>query len=229
MKKNILITGASGNLGRAAVEKFIKEGYRVIAIVSPGTSLGFDSGKNVVTYEADLTIEKSVDEMIGKVIADHQTIDAAILTVGGYVGGTVETTDGAIIQKMISLNFYTAYFVARPVFQQMMKQGTGRIVLVGSRPALEAAEGKKSFAYALSKSLVFKLAELLNAEALGKDIVTSVIVPSTIDTPANRQAMPNANFSNWVTVDDITEAIYFLAMEKGRALRAPVWKLYANA
>jgi NAD(P)-dependent dehydrogenase (short-subunit alcohol dehydrogenase family) len=229
MKKNILITGASGNLGKAAVEKFTSEGHRVIATVSPGKTLGFDVGENVVTYDADLSNEKSVEEMISKVIADHKTIDVAILTVGGYAGGNIDTTDGATIQKMISLNFNTAYFVARPVFQQMIKQGSGRIVFIGSRPALRAAEGKKNLAYALGKTLVFKLAELLNAEASGKDIVSSVIVPSTIDTPTNRQAMPNANFSDWVSAEEIAEAMFYIVTDKGRALREPIIKMYSNS
>ncbi len=229
MKKNILITGASGNLGQAAVEKFISEGHRVIATVTPGKSLGFVGDENVVAYEADLSNEKMVEDVIGKIIVDHQTIDAAILTVGGYAGGTIATTDGATIQKMISLNFNTAYFVARPVFQQMIKQGSGRIVLIGSRPALKASEGKNNLGYALGKTLVFKLAELLNAEASGKDIVSSVIVPSIIDTPVNRQAMPNANFSDWVRADEVAEAMHYLVTGKGRALREPVLKMYSNS
>jgi len=229
MKKNVLITGASGNLGRAAVERFITEGHNVIATVSPGKSLGFDGIENVTAYEADLSNEESVSKMIAKVIAVHQTIDVAILTVGGFANGTIEVTDGATIQKMINLNFNTAYFVARPVFQQMMKQQSGRIVFIGSRPALMASEGKNNIAYALSKTLVFKLAEFLNAEASGKDVVSSVIVPSTIDTPANRQAVPYANFSDWVTADEVAEAMHYLVTAKGRALREPVLKMYSNS
>ena len=227
MKKNILITGAAGNLGKAAVEKFVSEGHRVIAMVSPGKTAVF--GNNVVTYQADLSNEKLVEEVIARMIAEHKTIDAAILTVGGYAGGSIDATHGAAIQKMITLNFNTAYFVVRPVFQHMVKLGSGRIILIGARPALKATDGKRNVAYALSKTLVFKLAELLNAEASGKDIVASVIVPSTIDTPENRSAMPDADFSKWVKPEDIAEAMYYLVTEKGRALREPVLKMYSSA
>lgn len=229
MRKNILITGASGNLGKSTVEKFLSEGHLVIAIVSPGKTLGLKTDDNVATYEADLSLEKSVEEVIEKIIYDHKTIDAAILTVGGFAAGTIDTTDGAAIEKMIALNFNTSYFVVRPVFKQMIAHGNGRIILIGSRPALVAKDGKNTLAYTLAKTLVFKLAELLNAEASGKDVVCSVIVPSTIDTPQNRKSMPSANFSDWVNPEDIAEAMYFLVSDKGNALRDPIFKMYSNS
>lgn len=225
MKKNVLITGASGNLGKAAVEKFLSEGHQVIATVTPGKGLGYEVNGSIGSYEADLTNEKSVQGVIDKILADYKTIDIAILTVGGFAAGSIETADAAALQKMISLNFNTAYFVARPVFLQMMRQSTGRIIFIGSRPALSSREGKDTVAYALSKSLVFKLSELLNAEAMGKDVVTSVIVPGTIDTPANRASNPAAKFSDWVTPEEITGAMVYLTSEKAKAIREPVLKL----
>jgi NAD(P)-dependent dehydrogenase (short-subunit alcohol dehydrogenase family) len=229
MKKNVLITGGSGNLGKAAVEKFLSEGYQVIATVTPGKGLGFEISGSIATYEADLTNEKSVQDVIDKILQDHKTIDIAVLTVGGFTTGSIETADGVALQKMISLNFNTAYFVARPVFLHMIRQSFGRIIFIGSRPALSSAEGKNTIAYALSKSLVFKLSELLNAEASGKDVVSSVIVPGTIDTPANRTANPAANFSDWVTPEEITSALLYLTSGEARALREPILKLYSNS
>ena len=228
MKKNVLITGGSGNLGKAAVEKFLHEGHQVITTVSSGKGLPSDMDGSVAAYEADLTNEESVESAVGKIINDYKTIDIAILTVGGFAAGSIETADGAVLQKMISLNFNTAYFVARRVFLQMVKQGSGRIVFIGSRPALMSAEGKNTIAYALSKSLVFKLSELLNAEASGTDVVTSVIVPGTIDTPANRSSNPTADFSSWVSPEEITNAIAYLTSTEAKAIREPILKLYAN-
>ncbi len=229
MKKNVLITGGSGNLGKAAVEKFLSEGHQVIATVSPGKGLGFEISGSIATYEADLTNEKSVQDVIDKILKDHKTIDIAVLTVGGFATGSIETADAVALQKMISLNFNTAYFVARPLFLQMIRQSFGRIIFIGSRPALSSAEGKNTIAYALSKSLVFKLSELLNAEASGKDVVTSVIVPGTIDTPANRTSNPAANFSDWVTPEEITSALLYLTSGEAKALREPILKLYSNS
>lgn len=229
MKKNMLITGASGNLGRAATEKFLSDGYHVIATVSPGKKLGYEVTGNLTTYAADLSNEKSVEEITKDIIQKYQTIDVAVLTVGGFALGSIQTTDGVALQKMISLNFNTAYFVARMVFGQMLSQSFGRIILMGARPALVAEEGKNAVAYALSKSLVFKLAELLNAEGKEKNVVTSVIVPGVIDTPLNRASNPTVNFSNWVTPEEIADALAYLVSDEGRSLREPILKMYSHS
>ena len=227
MKKNVLITGASGNLGKAAVEKFIAAGFNVIATASP-RGLGYQI-PGLSVYEADLTDEHSVEQAITKIISEHHTIDVAILTVGAFALGSIETTDGAAIQKMMSLNFNTAYFTSRAVFKQMLVQQMGRIIFIGARPALVASEGKNTMAYALSKSLIFKLAELLNAEAGKKDVVSAVIVPGVIDTPENRKSNPTANYSDWVTPEAIVESMLFLVSPNANALREPVLKLYSNS
>ena len=88
---------------------------------------------------------------------------------------------------------------------------------------------KGTLAYGLAKSLIFRLAELMNEEAKGHDVVTSVIVPSTIDTPANRASMPDADFSKWVTPEAIADVIYFYCSDAGAALREPVIKVYGNS
>jgi NAD(P)-dependent dehydrogenase (short-subunit alcohol dehydrogenase family) len=127
------------------------------------------------------------------------------------------------------LNFETAYNIARPVFAQMMLQGSGRIFIIGSKPGLDAKNGKGMIAYGLSKCLLFRLAELMNDEAKGTDVVTSVIVPSTIDTPQNRQSMPDAKYANWVKPEEIAEVIAFYSDEASSAVREPVIKVYKNA
>lgn len=230
MKKNVIITGASGNLGKAAVQKFMAEGYHVAAIVSPGKASAFAITGDCSVYEADLSDEASAQEAVGKITAKHQTIDAALLLVGGYASGNISNTDNAALKKMFSMNFDTAYFMARPVFRQMITQPSGgRIIFVGSRPALKPSDGKRSLGYALSKSLVFHLADMLNAEGADKNVVSSVIVPSTIDTPENRSSMPQADFSSWVKPEEIADAMAFLATDKGKALREPVLKMYGKA
>lgn len=229
MKKNVLITGASGNLGKATVEKFSRDGYNVIVTVTPGKPLGL-SVKGVHSYEVDLTDENSVNAVVKQIITDHSSLDAALLLVGGFAVGTVQNTDGASLKKMFSLNFDTAYFVARPVFQHMLTQSTGgKIVFVGSRPALEPKQGKNTLAYALSKSLIFKLADFLNAEGSSKNVTASVIVPSTIDTEANRNAMPDKDFTAWVKPEEIAESIAFLCSAHGTSLRETVLKTYNRA
>src|SRR5690606_25810578 len=133
-------------------------------------------------------------------------------------------TDSQAIQSQIKLNFITAYTMAQAVFLQMQQQGFGRIFLTAARNGIQMRDTKGAVAYGLSKSLIFRLAELLNAEAKPADIVTSVIVPSTIDTPENRAAMPDADFSTWVQPHMIAETIAYYASENARHLREPVIK-----
>ena len=131
---------------------------------------------------------------------------------------------------MFAVNFDTAYFVARPVFDHMLTQSKGgRLIFVGSRPALQPKDGKNSVAYSLSKSLIFKLADILNAEGASKNVTASVIVPSTIDTEANRKAMPDNDFGTWVKPEEIAEAMAFLCSERGMSLRETVMKIYGRA
>src|ERR1044071_9061340 len=225
--KNVLITGAAGNLGTAVVDKFLSEQWNVIAIIDPKHSHNLKPPVKI--YAADLTDESDVNQVIPKIIAGNGNIDAALLLVGGFAAGKIDATDGAALRSQMSLNFETAYFTARPLFQQMVKQNGGRIVLVASKTALISQVGKDFVAYSLSKFLLTKLAELLNAEGNPKNVVCSVIAPSTIDTETNRKSMPKADFSKWVKPSDIAESVFFLVGDKGTILREPILKVYGGS
>lgn len=228
--KTVIITGANGNLGIACVKKFIGTGYNVIAVDGKDDHLSFARGNsNYSFYSVDLTNEDETAAFINDSIAKHGQITAALLLVGGFAGGNLAATTGAAIHKMFSLNFETAYFMARPLLQHMQENNEGRLVFVGARPALQAAQGKDLLAYALTKSLIFKLAEFINEENKGKNISASVVVPSTIDTAINRKAMPGSNPSDWVTPEAIADTVEFIVSEKGNVLRETVLKLYNNA
>ena len=229
-RKHVLITGAAGNLGRAAVEKFLENGYHVIATVEEGQTLGYDVPKNVTVYPVDLQDEAKVNEFIRQVSDDFKSVDVALLLVGGFAAGGIDSTGGEELRKMIRLNFETAYYIARPLFLRMTQQNRGgRMVFVGARPALEPENGRKCLAYSLSKGLLFHLAEMLNAEARGKNVVVSVIVPGTIDTPQNRASMPSADFSKWVAPEQFAEIISFITSEKARPVAETVLKIYGNS
>lgn len=229
MKKNVLITGASGNLGKAVVARFLADGHQVIITVTPGKKSAVKSSENLVVYEADLTNETQTHAVVTEIVSKFGKIDMAVLLVGGFAAGGIDAADGTAIKKMFSLNFDTAYFVARPVFQHMMASRIeGRIVLIGSRPSLYPNEGKDYLAYSLSKSMLFKLAEFLNATGGSHNIVTSVVVPGTIDTPDNRTSMPDADFAKWVTSEEIAGAIAFLCGDEAKPLREPLLKLFGR-
>jgi NAD(P)-dependent dehydrogenase (short-subunit alcohol dehydrogenase family) len=230
MPKTILITGANGNLGAATVKKFLDEGYKVVAIDHSGTHLGFAAGhENFELRSVDVGNEQVVNDFLKEVILLYGSIDAAILLVGGFAMGDIAATDGEAMRKLYSLNFETAYFVARPLFGHMLEKGYGRLVFIGARPALKPEQGKGVMAYALSKGLLFHLAELLNATAKGKNVVASVVAPSTIDTELNRKDMPDADPSTWVRPEQIAGLLEFICSEKGDALREPVYKIYNNS
>lgn len=230
MNKIAIVTGASGNLGQSVVRKFIAEGFIVIGTVVLNDNLPFDlPGDRFQKRVVDLTDPVDSQKFIEAVIATYGSIDAVVLTVGGFAMGTMADTSSADILKQYKLNFETTYNVARPVFVQMMKQNSGRIFIIGSRPGLDAIHGNGMVAYGLAKSLVVRLAELMNVEAKGKNVVTSMVVPSTIDTPQNRKAMPNANFKDWVKPEHIANIIYFHCTKETSSLRETVIKVYNNA
>jgi NAD(P)-dependent dehydrogenase (short-subunit alcohol dehydrogenase family) len=228
--KTAIVTGASGNLGQAVVNKFLSEDYKVAGTVNqnePSKSTLINPGFEEIAV--DLMDEEKAKEFVHEVISKNKSIDVAVLTVGGFAAGKISETKTADVMKQYKLNFETAYNVARPVFIQMMEQGYGRIFIVGSKPGLEARYGKGMVAYGLAKSLIFRLAELMNEEAKGHNVVTSVVVPSTIDTPQNRKSMPDAKFENWVKPEAIADVIYFHCTSAGAMLREPVIKVYGNA
>lgn len=228
--KTAIVTGASGNMGQAVVKKFLNEGYKVTGTIVPNDPVKIEiDSPYFETAVVNLMDEENTAEFVGSVIRKNGTIDAAILTVGGFAMGSLAETKTADIMKQYKLNFETAYNTARPVFGQMMKQNSGRIFIIGSRPGLDAKNGKGMIAYGLSKSLIFRLAELMNEEAKGKNIVTSVVVPSTIDTAQNRKSMPDADPSKWVKAEDIANIIYFYCTDEAAVLREPLIKLYNNS
>lgn len=224
MKKSVLITGASGNLGSAVVKKFQQEDYRVHAVARD--AMGLDG---VEVTPVDLTNEADVSAYIEKVTAQNGNLQTAILLVGGFAAGNLKQTDGAALQKMYKLNFETTYFVVRALLPHFEANGGGHFVLIGTRAAFTPKDAQHLVAYGMSKSLVMYLAEIINAYGKDKGIQASVIVPSTIDTPPNREAMPNADVTKWTTGEAIADAIYFLTTDSGKHLRETVLKMYNEA
>jgi NAD(P)-dependent dehydrogenase (short-subunit alcohol dehydrogenase family) len=228
--KTVIITGANGNLGTAVTKEFIDKGYRVIATIgNEGSKTDFVPHPNLEVSVVNLTDEKQTTDFIEKMIHKYAVIDAALLLVGGFAMGSIENTTGDDLHKQIALNFETAFYVTKPLFGHMLTNKKGNIVFIGARPALNPAQGKDLIAYALSKSLLFKLAEYLNEAARGKSVSVSVVAPSTLDTPLNRKSMPDVNPNIWVKPSEIAETLEFLVSDKSSALRETVLKIYNNA
>lgn len=227
--KTILVTGANGLLGQATVNLFLEKGYSVIGVVrNEKSKQDLPSHPSLKIEVADLTKEEEISSVVNKIIEANKTIDACLLLAGGYAGGDIKTTTIEQIREQIQLNFETAYNVARAIFPHFAENKSGRIILIGSQPPLMPKKGKGALAYSLSKSLLFHLAEILNEEAKGTNVVTAVVVPSIIDSEANRASMTNADSSKWVRPEQLAQTIEFTISDAGTALREPILKVYNN-
>ncbi len=229
MKKVVLVTGASGNLGKAVVEKFLTKNCLVYGTQHQSIIDEEKLNENFIPIELDLLNENNAHHLVHQIIESNGNIDAAVLTAGGFTMNDIAKTSTKDLYQQYQLNFETAYNIARPVFVQMLKQNYGRIFLIGSQAGLDVSKGKGVTAYALSKSLLFRLAELMNAEAKGKNVSVIVIVPGTIYTPQNRKDMPDADFSKWVKPTEIADVINFYTTPEADIIKESVVKVYENS
>lgn len=231
MNKTILITGTTGNLGKAAVKKFLDSGYRVIAIVHKANSLEFmDDNKMLSVFQIDVTQSALCESVFKNIVSRHPQIDAALLLVGTFAAGNLSNTTYNDIESMMLINFNSAYNLAQPLLQHMKSQNNGgKLVFIGSKPGADSRFAKECVAYALSKSLLFKLAEIINADSKKSKVTATVIVPGTLDTEANRKAMPEADYKTWINPEDIATAMEFICSDNGNHLRETVLKMYGDS
>jgi NAD(P)-dependent dehydrogenase (short-subunit alcohol dehydrogenase family) len=228
--KTIIITGANGNLGTVVTKRLLESGYRVVAtVLDEMAKAELGAHKNLQTEIVNLTSESETASFVQRVLDRFEKVDAALMLVGGFAMGDITQTNSGDIKKQISLNFETAYNLTRPLFRHMMDNNRGRLVYIGARPALNPDAGKNLLAYALGKSLIFKLAEILNEEAKGKNVTATVIVPSTMDTPVNRKNMPDTDPDIWVKPEQLAGVIEFVISQAGLPLRETILKVYNNA
>jgi len=229
MAKKIIVTGANGGLGTFVTQKLLDKGYEVHGTLIPG---GPDPEEVKSTFKnKDHLFLKAVDALNAVETAEYvkQTGDVygAVLTVGGFQMKSFLNTTDEDLDKMISLNFKTAFHFAKPLTQQIKAQKKGHIFFIASRPALEKG-GKALTSYSISKHMLIKLAEIVNEEFKGTHASSGVIAPDMIDTIPNRQAMPDANFEEWIKPVEIADAIAFYLREEAQRIREPILKLYGN-
>ncbi len=230
----IMVTGATGSLGRATVRAFLQAGGRVVAV---GRSLadveekrdsgvfGPDHADRIVAAAANLLDESSVTEMVAGVVADLGRVDALVNVAGGFkMGSPLHETDTDTGEFMLNLNARSVFFMAKAVVPHMLAQEHGKIVNIAARAAL--AGKAKMGPYVISKAAVVRLTETLSAETKASGINVNAILPGTIDTPPNRADMPNANFDNWVKPDAIADAILFLCSDAARAVHGAALPVY---
>jgi NAD(P)-dependent dehydrogenase (short-subunit alcohol dehydrogenase family) len=230
MSKTILITGAAGNLGGAVLKKFLENDFQIAALVSDRRTNNLKTTSKLKIFPLDLLDENKVQKAVRQIVEVFGNIDMAVLTAGGFAMGGLADTGEEELNKMYRLNFLTAYNIARQVFLQMEEQEDGgQVIFTGSRPAIHPGSARDMLSYAFSKSLVFRLAEVINEDGKNSGITASVIVPGTIDTPQNREAMPDADFTAWVSASEIADNVYHLSTPAGKQLRESIIKVYGES
>jgi NAD(P)-dependent dehydrogenase (short-subunit alcohol dehydrogenase family) len=205
----VLIAGGSGALGQIVTPAFVKSGAQVITADRNPSSAQV---AGVFAMKADVTNEADVQRLVNDVIRKTGRIDALINLVGGFAMGRVEETDAALWQRMLTMNVTAAFLLSKAVLPHMLKSGNGRIVHVAAWAAVEPFPG--AAAYIVSKSSLLALIRVLALESSGSGVTVNGVLPNTIDTPANRVSMPQADASTWAKPESIAETLLFLASDE---------------
>lgn len=221
--KVVLITGAAGNLGRATTHAFRDRGAKLILVDHAVERL--QAEYSAIAAESEVYLSDSTDlrdpdqitKVIEEAIKSFEKIDILVNITGGYrAGKQFHHTELETLEYLFDLNVKTLFNTSRLVIPHMLAQESGNIINVGARAGLMGSS--KMGAYSAAKSAVLRLTESMAAELKGKGIRVNSILPGTIDTPNNREDMPNADFSRWVKPEAIAEVILFLASDSSRAI-----------
>jgi NAD(P)-dependent dehydrogenase (short-subunit alcohol dehydrogenase family) len=229
----VIVTGAAGNLGSAVARAFQAAGAKLVLVDRAPDRLQrlfpdlVDSSDHFLATSVDLTNVGAVEAMVDETVERFGRVDVLANTAGGFRAGTpVHETPLESWDFMLNLNARTVLIAGRAVIPQMLRQGSGKIVNVAARAALKG--GAKMAAYSASKSAVLSLTESMAAELKRENINVNCVLPGTIDTPQNRQAMPKANYDRWVKPEAIADVILFLASDAGRAVQGAAVPVYGK-
>ncbi len=230
--KVILITGASGNLGAAVARKFAAAGAK-LALVARNQrdldALAQELNAETLTEAADLSDAAAVEALVGRVVERFGGIDALVHTVGGYAAGKpVHETSVDQLDKLYNLNVRPVFVTAGQVAAAMLARGQGgKIVVISAKSALKGSA--KNAAYSASKSAVLRIVESMALELRDQGINVNAVLPSIIDTPENRAAMPKADPAKWVTPDEIADTILFLCSDAAAKINGASIEVYGRS
>jgi NAD(P)-dependent dehydrogenase (short-subunit alcohol dehydrogenase family) len=229
----VMVAGAAGNLGQAVAQAFLAAGANLLLLDRAADRLEAlypeldGSADHLLLGGVDATDADLVERAVQRAVERFGRIDVLANTIGGYrAGQPVHETDVESWDFMLTLNARTAFLLSRAVVPVMLAQGGGRIVHVGARAGL-AGVGKAA-AYSASKAATIRLVESLAAELKQENITVNCVLPATIDTPQNREAMPKADRSRWVAPEAIADVILFLASDAARAVTGAAVPVYGK-
>jgi NAD(P)-dependent dehydrogenase (short-subunit alcohol dehydrogenase family) len=225
--KVVLVTGANGGLGSHVTKTFLDAGATVV-----GTSRSIQqstfSSPNFVAVQGDTSNRHGAKAIVDQVLVRFGKLHILVHTVGGFAGGqTVAETDDTVFQNMFDVNLNSVFQTLRATIPVLRRIENGRIIAIGSRAAVEPGAGVG--AYSASKAAMVSLLKTVAAENKDVGLTANVILPGTIDTPANRKAMPNADFSHWVRPANIAALALFLAGEAANDITGAAIPIYGHA
>ncbi len=231
MKKSLagkiaLVTGANGGLGTSVTRALLEEGATVVGLSRKIDQSEFASPM-FFAVSAEISSVDGAKKAVEDVIARHQRIDILAHLVGGFAGGPrVDETEDSVFQQMFDVNVNAAFYMLRAVIPAMRKAGSGRVVAIGSRAAEDPGPGVG--AYSASKAALVSLVKTVARENKEAGITANVLLPGTMDTPANRQAMPKADFSTWVETSSVASLIVWLCGENGKDVTGAAIPVYGR-
>jgi NAD(P)-dependent dehydrogenase (short-subunit alcohol dehydrogenase family) len=225
MKSKIaLVTGANGGLGGYVTQAFLDAGATVIGISRNIQQTEFNR-TSFTALSGDISTASGAKTVLDHIVARFGRLDVVAHTVGGFAGGhSIMDTDDATYQRMVDLNLNSTFYLLRAVLPVMRKSGNGRIVAIGSRAALEPGAGVG--AYSASKAALVSLIRTVALENKDVGITANVILPGTMDTPANRNAMPDADIGKWVQPASVASLITWLVGEAGKDVNGAMIPVY---
>lgn len=225
--KVAMVTGANGGLGTQVTQALLDAGATVIGVSQKIQPADFDSPL-FTAIPGDVATPVGVKKVADSVVSRFGRLNIVVHTVGGFAGGQpVAATDDVTFQHMLELNLNSAFFLLRAVIPILRQTGDGRIIAIGSRAALEPGAGVG--AYSCSKAALVALIRSIALENQDVGLTANVILPGTIDTPANRRAMPQADRTQWVQPQHIASLIVWLASQAGKDVNGAAIPVYGNA
>jgi NAD(P)-dependent dehydrogenase (short-subunit alcohol dehydrogenase family) len=228
MKGNVvLVTGANGGLGTSVTRAFLDAGATVIGSSRKIEQSEFSS-PDFTAVSADISSAQGANLLIDQVVKKFGRLDVLAHTVGGFAGGqSVADTDDKTFRQMFDMNLNATFYLLRAAIPALRKSDSGRIIAIGSRAALEP--GASVGAYSASKAAMVSLIRTVAAENHNAGMTANVILPGTMDTPANRKAMPDADFSKWVKPVTVASLMVWLAGAAGKDVNGAVIPVYGES
>lgn len=216
----VFITGASGGLGKSVTERFLASGATVIGSSRKISAEEFPVS-NFAALPVDFTSDAAVRNAVDSIVRKHGRLDVLVHVLGGFAGGnSIADTDDTTWNQMRDLNLNAAFYALRAAIPHLRSSGSGRIVAIGSLAATAPHVGLG--AYVTFKSALSMLVQTVAAENQDAGVTANVILPGTMDTPANRKAMPNADFSEWLKTESVAELAFFLAQPEAAHVNGAV-------